>query len=196
MTLQFFDAATLPAMRWRNGGGTTRELACFPAGAGMDSFGWRISIADIDADGPFSAFDGIDRIITLLDGPGVRLQAAQAAIDHRLDQALQPYAFAGEAPIMATLLGGSTRDFNVMTRRGDWRAAVQPLHAATTLDSSDAGLIYVQTGQWRLLGNGQDRTLSPGQGCYWTGHAGPFSLTPASADAALLAVALHHEGQA
>ena len=39
MSLQFFDLATVPATPWKNGGGSTRELACWPLGAGMDAFG-------------------------------------------------------------------------------------------------------------------------------------------------------------
>ena len=47
MSLQFFDLATVPATPWKNGGGSTRELACWPLGAGMDAFGWRVSVATI-----------------------------------------------------------------------------------------------------------------------------------------------------
>jgi uncharacterized protein len=58
--------AELPLVAWRNGGGVTREVAV--AGSGGQDFEWRISIADVNAAGPFSAFPGIERIITLLDG--------------------------------------------------------------------------------------------------------------------------------
>ncbi len=152
MTLQFFDTAAVAATPWRNGGGTTRELACFPAGAAMDSFAWRVSIADIRAAGPFSAFPGIDRIITLLDGDGVRLHTGDGRIDHRLDTPLAPFAFPGEADIHAALIGGDTRDFNVMTRRQDWQAQVDILRGASTLPASDGGLLYVSRGSWTVDG--------------------------------------------
>ncbi len=68
---------------WKNGGGTTREIAVRPPGAGMDAFAWRVSVADIVADGPFSAFPGIDRQIALLDGAGVHLQAHDDSFCHQ-----------------------------------------------------------------------------------------------------------------
>ncbi len=61
-----FDRATLPATPWKNGGGVTREIVCQPPGAGLAAFDWRVSIATIASDGPFSLFAGIDRVITLL----------------------------------------------------------------------------------------------------------------------------------
>jgi len=58
-----FDYAQLPVSRWRNGGGETREIISYPPGAA--EFQWRATIATIDADGPFSPFPGVDRVITL-----------------------------------------------------------------------------------------------------------------------------------
>ena len=45
--------ADVPAQAWRNGGGTMRELLAWP-----DASDWqlRVSVAEIEADGPFSAF--------------------------------------------------------------------------------------------------------------------------------------------
>ncbi|MEG1056294.1 MAG: HutD family protein, partial [Janthinobacterium sp.] len=64
--MQRFDLNQIPHSPWKNGGGSTREIVCFPPGAGMDSFAWRISVATISQAGPFSAFAGIDRQIMLL----------------------------------------------------------------------------------------------------------------------------------
>ena len=36
--VQRFDLASTPSVPWKNGGGSTRELACWPQGAGMDGF--------------------------------------------------------------------------------------------------------------------------------------------------------------
>lgn len=56
MTLEFFDLANVPATPWKNGGGSTRELACWPpataAAGGMDSFGWRVSAGHHCGAGP------------------------------------------------------------------------------------------------------------------------------------------------
>jgi environmental stress-induced protein Ves len=55
-----FEGARLPAISWKNGGGTTREVVTQPPGAAFDEFNWRVSIATIASDGPFSTFPGVD----------------------------------------------------------------------------------------------------------------------------------------
>ena len=56
---------------WKNGGGTTTEVAAFPPGAPLENFGWRVSIAQVARSGPFSLFPGIDRTLALLDRKSV-----------------------------------------------------------------------------------------------------------------------------
>ena len=110
-------AADLVATPWKNGGGVTREVAAFPEGATLDSFVWRVSIADVAQPGPFSRFEGIDRTLVLLSGAGMLLDAANGPA-HALTQALDMAHFAGESAIDARLVDGATRDFNLMVRRG------------------------------------------------------------------------------
>jgi environmental stress-induced protein Ves len=112
-------------MRWKNGGGWTTELAAFPeSGAEAAApFDWRVSIAEIESDGAFSAFPGCDRHIALLEGVGMELRFEDAETV-RLDRRLQFLPFAGEAPVFGKLLSGPVRDFNVMTRRDACRAEV------------------------------------------------------------------------
>lgn len=104
---------------WRNGGGSTREVAIEPAGATVASgFRWRISVASVAADGPFSAFPGVDRCLWLLRGAGMALDVG-GPLPARLvlDRPGQRYDFAGETPITARLLAGPTEDLNVMVAR-------------------------------------------------------------------------------
>src|SRR6195952_403352 len=61
-------AADLKAVPWKNGGGATREIAASPQGAAFDAFDWRVSVADISEAGTFSVFEGIDRVLTLIEG--------------------------------------------------------------------------------------------------------------------------------
>lgn len=190
MFMHRFDRATLPAMPWKNGGGVTREIVCQPPGADMSGFDWRVSIAHIASDGPFSVFAGVDRVITLLEGAGVRLQSTDGAFDHRLDQPLAPFAFAGEAPVQASLLHGDCHDFNVMTRRDACRAEVQVCRANDDLPSADAGLLMAVQGAWQIA---QD-TLAPGQGLWWQGQALRWPVRTTAPDAALLVVLIHPPG--
>ncbi|WP_406087585.1 HutD family protein [Kitasatospora purpeofusca] len=114
--VQLLRAAERPATAWRNGGGVTREVAGHPAGSGLDDFEWRVSLADVGSAGPFSAFPGVDRVITLVEGPGMALTVD--GTEHVVDAPFRPFAFSGDAATDCRLLGGPLVDFNVMTRRG------------------------------------------------------------------------------
>lgn len=101
-----------PASPWRNGGGVTRELAVGPAG---EDWAWRISVADVSTDGPFSSFPGVQRWFAVVRGAGVRL-----AVDgqvHEVVAASAPLEFDGAAQVNAWLLCGPTQDLNLMVRR-------------------------------------------------------------------------------
>lgn len=119
-------------MPWKNGGGTTREIACHPAGAGLGDFSWRISVALVASNGPFSTFSGIDRILTLIEGDGMILEFAGGRAV-RLTPTDPPLSFLGDEPCSARLLDGPIRDLNVMTRRGAWRGEVELVSTATAV---------------------------------------------------------------
>src|SRR6516164_3236854 len=99
-----FQRDQLASTPWKNGGGVTREIVRIPVDSGMNDFRWRASIAELAASGPFSAFEGVDRVLVLLSGEGVHLQSSDGSINHRLDTVLEPFAFAGERAISASLL--------------------------------------------------------------------------------------------
>ncbi|MBN8750298.1 MAG: HutD family protein [Variovorax sp.] len=183
--LQRFDVAQLPAAPWKNGGGSTCEVACWPVGAGFEAFDWRVSIASIVSSGPFSVFAGVDRLITLLEGDGVQLQGP--GIARRLDVPLQPFAFSGDVPIDCTLLGGPSTDFNVMSRRGRVRAELHVLCADTELPAAPHGLLLALRGRWQA----GDEALAAQQGLWWAGADRAWPLQSSEADAVLLAAAWH-----
>ncbi|MEV5972716.1 HutD family protein [Streptomyces sp. NPDC051921] len=111
------------ATPWRNGGGVTREVAAGPAEAGLEDFAWRVSLADVATGGPFSAFPGVDRIITVVDGPGMELTVD--GVPHTVAAPYEPFSFSGDAATDCRLLGGPLVDFNVMTRRAAATAQVR-----------------------------------------------------------------------
>ena len=100
-------------MPWRNGGGVTYEVASSPADSDLADFDWRISIAEVEAGGPFSAFPGIDRTIVLIEGEWMAL-----TVDGRRHRfgVRHPFSFDGGSETMCEVAGRS-RDLNVMTRR-------------------------------------------------------------------------------
>jgi uncharacterized protein len=159
MTRSFdlFRADDLVAAPWKNGGGATREIAAYPPGSTFDDFAWRVSIADVDADGPFSRFAGIDRTIVLLDGNGMEL-VLDGAAGHRLDQPFEPFEFAGETGVAAVLIDGPTRDFNLMVRRELATGSLTVLHGPGEVAiDRDIRILFIARGRAALV-DGNERT--------------------------------------
>ncbi|MBV8272235.1 MAG: HutD family protein [Cupriavidus sp.] len=174
---------------WKNGGGTTREIAAWPPGADMDAFDWRISVADITEDGPFSAFPGIDRQIVLIDGAGVHLHAHDDSFHHKLIHVGEPFAFPGDTAVDATLVDGPTRDFNVMTRRGVCRAEVRLMRQPFTVDPTDATvLVLALRGHWDC---GDGHHMAAGDGMLMAAGAPAVTLVHKGIAALCLRVTLH-----
>lgn len=120
--IRILHAADYPRMPWRNGAGTTEEVACNPGGSAA-AFDWRLSIADVEQDGGFSAFTGYQRIITVLEGQGIVL-----TVDGQEQAPLAPrmaYAFSGDAPVHCRLPGGPIRDFNLIYAPARYHARLQ-----------------------------------------------------------------------
>lgn len=128
-------AADRRTMPWKNGGGVTHEL--WREGEGAAGFALRVSIAEVAADGPFSRFPGVDRVIALLEGRGMTLTRADGTVV-RLDTPGAPFAFAGEDDWTGALVDGPTLDVNVMTDRATRRAVVEPLGPGVV----PAGLVF------------------------------------------------------
>src|SRR5262249_28593295 len=110
------DARRVP---WKNGLGVTEELAIWPEGSAFEdaAFEWRISKASVPEPGPFSAFPGFDGVLVVLTGEGLRLDHGPAAPPAEVRE-LEPYAFSGDWPTSAQLLGGPVQDYNLIARRG------------------------------------------------------------------------------
>jgi environmental stress-induced protein Ves len=121
------DARSYRTRRWKNGGGSTTEIARAPEGESLEDFDWRISMARVETAGPFSRFAAVDRSIAILDGDGIVLAFEEGEVT-RLDRRAEPFAFPADVAAFASLIGGPTLDFNVMTRRGRYRHVVTRAH--------------------------------------------------------------------
>jgi environmental stress-induced protein Ves len=152
--MRLIRSADYRRMPWKDGGGETMEIALAPPGAALDAFDWRISMARVAVDGPFSRFPGIDRTLMILDGNGIRLAIdGSAPVD--LTAASDPLSFPGDVAASANLLVGSVTDLNVMTRRGRLTHSMQhhridaptdlALDADTALLLCAAGSVQVTT---------------------------------------------------
>lgn len=115
----------VPPVPWRNGGGLTRELLAWPA---PQEWVLRVSVAEIESDGPFSAYPGIDRWFVVLDGEGVTLSHNQEA-PIGLGITSAPHDFDGASAPGCRLIDGPTRDLNMMLRRGHAVGEFEPVVA-------------------------------------------------------------------
>ena len=151
-------------VRWKNDGGWTTEIAREPADS-ADDFQWRVSIADIESDGPFSTFPGVARELMLLSGNGIELDIDDAS-PQRLTERFQRVRFDGEARVGCRLLAGPTRDFNVMTRRDAVRAEMmaRPLVGPMVLfaETDVVWLAHIFSGHAEVRAGEQRSTLNLG----------------------------------
>jgi uncharacterized protein len=103
--IRFTDLQQTP---WKNGAGITREIATVRVG---DALIWRLSIADVGVEGPFSRFEGLSRILTVIEGHGMELISAHGTL--QADYAV-PVSFDGALDIRSRLKDGPLRDFNLI----------------------------------------------------------------------------------
>jgi environmental stress-induced protein Ves len=146
------EPASFRAMPWRNGLGTTIELLKQDLPDG-DGFAWRLSMADVTANGEFSNFSGYDRTLLFLEGNGLTLDCDGAI--HRLEKPLQSANFSGDDQTCATLHDGPIKDFNIMVQRQHCSARVScALRQESTLDvDGDILLVYAVGGDLSLSGS-------------------------------------------
>lgn len=156
-------------MPWKNRQGITHEIAREPAAD--DPFLWRLSIAEVAADGDFSLFPGIARTISLIEGAGMELEFAEAP-RQRIDERFQPFSFSGDWHCRCRLIGGPIRDFNLMVDRSRMKAETRVQRPGDPAREIDVGpgrlLIYCGVGEVAAGGFTAEAgdTLSLGPGRY------------------------------
>jgi hypothetical protein len=142
-------ADRVPAQPWRNGGGRTHELLTRPAGA--RNWRLRISVAEVDREGPFSVFPGIRRWFTVLDGAGLQLKFHDS--EQVLDAGHEPVEFDGEAPVECRLIDGPTRDLNLMHAGGAGLMQVARSGESWQSEYAQRGLFTRLAGRWHAEGH-------------------------------------------
>jgi hypothetical protein len=152
--MEIIRFAELRSEPWRNGGGVTRELASHPKAASAQdgAWDWRVSIADVTKAGDFSAFPGMERVLTVLEGELLLLTVDGA--EHPLEK-YRPFRFAGDAAAHGALPTGDIRDLNVITRAGSFKGFT----SIVELSKKRAHPVF--GGQLAVLLQGQ-ATVSPG----------------------------------
>jgi uncharacterized protein len=106
--MQVLTPDSFTAMPWKNGGGVTHEIAKEERNGRLV---WRLSIATVASDGPFSAFPGLTRILTVLSGPGLVLRSPGGVM---VAEPLHPVRFSGDLAVTGERIAGDVRDLNVI----------------------------------------------------------------------------------
>ena len=132
---KIYSPQSFQTLPWRNGLGSTVELLAETPNKN-EAFSWRLSIASVANDGPFSDFSGYDRTLLLLEGSGITLNKPNGVF--KVLNSLLDYAnFKGEDLIDATLHNGPIKDFNIMTLRSICTSSV------TAIDETSESLLNI-----------------------------------------------------
>ena len=132
---KIYSPQSFQTLPWRNGLGSTVELLAETPNKN-EAFSWRLSIASVANDGPFSDFSGYDRTLLLLEGSGITLNKPNG-IFKVLYSSLDYANFKGEDLIDATLHNGPIKDFNIMTLRSICTSSV------TAIDETSESLLNI-----------------------------------------------------
>ena len=185
------DCRTSP---WKNGGGSTTEIVAGPKGASLETFDWRVSMARVASDGPFSDFPGIDRTLAVIKGAGMVLNIGSNA-PVMLSRGTEPVSFAGDTPTGARLTGGEITDLNVMTRRGFFSHRLQRITEPGFCDfgNDDIAIVLSIGGKTTVMAEQDTKILDNGDAVVIqrTATVG-FQIVSAAGDSYLILLRKQH----
>jgi uncharacterized protein len=182
-------------MPWKNGGGETTEIIAFPEGADLDEFEWRISMARVAMDGPFSRFPDVERTLCVIEGEGLALTIAGKP-EVVLAGVSAPFGFPGDVAVTSRLLKGPITDLNVMTRRERWSHKVTRLFVDRPhkiAHEADVTLLLSRSQGLMIAGKNGPEKLDTDDAALFEGTF-DTRLEPASGDASAYLVELRSEG--
>lgn len=181
--------------RWKNAGGVTKQILIHPSNASLNDFDYRISIATVTSDGPFSVFPGVNRSLTIIGGGALLLSRANG-VRNLLRASSEPIHLNGDEHIDCRVIDGPVTDCNVMTRRGFYAHDVQNVRFESMIeyclmDRRMHVFILVDGGSMRVHDedNGDDEVLQTGDSLVIDG-AKKLRLQPTTS-ARLLHVQIH-----
>lgn len=180
MTIRHLRSESYVSMPWKNGRGSTDEIYLLPPGASRDGFDLRISRASIPEPGLFSAFPGVQRTITVIEGSGLTLDFGDhmATLGPR-----QPFTFDSGLTPLGIPEGDPVRVLNVMASRAVWR--IEPAAVVTEITLLDVllSVVFAIEGGWLVDAGPNQTTLMPGDTALVDR---PGRIAPQSAGAALI----------
>jgi environmental stress-induced protein Ves len=192
--LKIIRAIDCRTTRWKNGGGSTTEIAIEPSGASLESFDWRISMAQVASDGPFSEFPGIDRTLAVISGSGLHLSIADKPTV-TLDRDSDPVEFPGDVATSARLLSGEITDLNIMSRRQRFSHRLLRVQKSLSsdFDGADVAVAISLNGRTRLSSIGNTVLLDHGDAAVLRRTTdASFAITPPNSGECYLTLLREH----
>lgn len=95
-------------MPWKNGRGITREIY---RAEHLGAPTWRLSLAEVTSDGPFSRFPGFERILTVVKGGGMRLVGPGVELEAKR---FCPVRFSGDVELTGYCHSARIENFNLI----------------------------------------------------------------------------------
>ena len=136
------------AMPWRNGRGSTLEIAREPASG--EEFAWRLSLADIEEDGDFSAYPGYRRALALIAGNRLHLRFKRHG-QRVLTPARRGTRFEGDWKTHCAVPEGRCTDLSLIVRRGSGGRPTSIVRAPLVLRLKSSRRLVVSTGLYAAL---------------------------------------------
>jgi uncharacterized protein len=137
---------------WRNGGGITRTVA-------REGDKWRVSIAEVQRNGPYSRFEGLSRISFVLRGEGIILRDTKSAI--KLSR-LQATGYDGGTSWEAILVGGPVTALNVMSQRERYRVQVASVASSIVVNAGRSAIVFAWSSECQVQIQAEERVLKSG----------------------------------
>lgn len=179
--MNIIRVSDLVARPWRNGGGITREILEVRHGAVLL---WRLSMADVASDGPFSDFSGLMRVLTVIDGGAMELITPNGSL---MAAPRQPVQFDGGLAVSSKLCDGPLRDLNLMFDPGHIEGKLGlvegPLRINLTCTAQQSYALHMLCGK---AGVGGDEVLAGGDTLVLEAGAQDTEITLTAGSAALL----------
>ena len=160
-SIRVIPRKSFKAVPWKNGGGVTYEAVRVPASG--DPFDWRVSVARVEASGPFSDFADHDRKMVLLEGRGLMLRFGNGTTTS-LSAVGELAQFDGAMPTYGELIDGPCVDLNLMVLKGT-RASAQVLRVSRhDIDAfgGTALLFPMDRAAMVVTAEGESASLEPG----------------------------------
>ncbi len=138
--MQILAATAAKRMPWKNGLGTTLELAT-DASTDQPAWSWRLSIADVPARAVCSTWNGMRRAILCLEGEGLLLERAHGT--DAVPLIGSGLEFEGEDEVVCVPLGSSVRDVNLIFDRSRWEGTLRLVRATAGAIAGEMILVHV-----------------------------------------------------